>query len=250
MADRLVVDGSGWHGTGLAQLRRMAGGGGPLPARDLRLRHGPPVALARGDRRDLRHPGLPAVPPPPPPDRGDVRRARRVRGRDDEHRQAALPRGLARVAARDAGHEAARGDDRRRGRRRRPTGAGSRAPREPERRPRRDAPPRPDATSRSSSGPVLSEMPSGHDAPGRAPRRLARLGAPGRRHRRAGGRPRPRLAGRRPRPRARVQRSAPDRRRPPGRGDRGRRARSGRGRDARSLAARARRRGGERRSRR
>jgi glucose-6-phosphate dehydrogenase assembly protein OpcA len=31
MADRLIVDGSGWHGTGLPQLRRMAGVGGRLP---------------------------------------------------------------------------------------------------------------------------------------------------------------------------------------------------------------------------
>jgi glucose-6-phosphate dehydrogenase assembly protein OpcA len=31
MADRLIVDGSGWHGTGVPQLRRMAGVGGRLP---------------------------------------------------------------------------------------------------------------------------------------------------------------------------------------------------------------------------
>ena len=67
-----------------------AGGAPGAPAdRDLRLRARPPVALARGDRLDLRHPRLPAVSPPPPPDQRDVRRPRRGRRRDDERRQAA-----------------------------------------------------------------------------------------------------------------------------------------------------------------
>ena len=65
-----------------------------------RLRAGPPVALARGDRLDLRRPGLPAVPALAPPDRRDLRDARRDRrARVDQPGQAGLPRRLARVAA-------------------------------------------------------------------------------------------------------------------------------------------------------
>ena len=97
---------------GPADRRRPAGG--------LRLRPRPPVALARGDRVDVRPARLPALPALDPPDRRHLRDPRRARpARDDEHGQAALPRRLARVAARDDRQQAARADRRpgRRGRR-------------------------------------------------------------------------------------------------------------------------------------
>ena len=53
------------HGSGPAQSNGL--GGRAIPDRDLRLCAPPAVALAGGDRRDLRHSRFPALPPPPPP---------------------------------------------------------------------------------------------------------------------------------------------------------------------------------------
>ena len=78
-ADRLIVDGSTWSGDGLG---RPAGAGrrpGDDKAGDQRLRPRAPVALAGGDRLDLRRPGVPAVPALAAPDRDHLRDARRVR---------------------------------------------------------------------------------------------------------------------------------------------------------------------------
>ena len=61
-ADRLVVDGSTWSGDGLDPAARDGRSSRSRPARDQRLRPRPPVALAGGDRLDLRRSGLPAVP--------------------------------------------------------------------------------------------------------------------------------------------------------------------------------------------
>ena len=79
------------------------------PAVDPRLRARAAVALARGDRDRLRPPRLPAVPAQRPPDLGDLRDPRRDRrARDDQHRQAAVPRRVAGLAAGHAGRDAAR----------------------------------------------------------------------------------------------------------------------------------------------
>ncbi len=73
-----------------------------------RLRAHPSVALARGDRLDLRRPGLPALPALAPADRRHVRDPRRDRCAGlHEHRQAAVPRGLARLAPRAERRQAA-----------------------------------------------------------------------------------------------------------------------------------------------
>ena len=93
MADRLVVDGSSWHGTGLAQMRRMAdvpASAGPIAISDF--------AMVRQSRwREaiasiFDHPDfLPYL--------RHIRRITVTYGvrdetaaRDDEHRQAGLPR--------------------------------------------------------------------------------------------------------------------------------------------------------------
>ena len=85
--------------TGCASMAELVAGRPRLAVSDFAL--APPVALARGDRLDLRPAGLPAVPALAAPDRGHLRDPRRDRrGRVDEPRQAALPRRLAGVAAR------------------------------------------------------------------------------------------------------------------------------------------------------
>ena len=216
-------------GRGCARWPQLVGDD---PTRRQRLRAGPPVALARGHRLDLRRSGLPAVPALAAPDRGDLRDPRRDRrARVDQPGQAGLPRRLAGVAAAAcpsreplapvAGHG--------------PAPAGARAGR----RGQADDEPRAggDAVGRSRRGrgrrPAgrLADA-AGHDAAGRAPRRASRVGAAGRRHRRGRDRPRPRLAGRRRGAGAPLPGPAADRGGPAGRGDRDRPARSGRGRRA------------------
>ncbi len=221
-ADRLVVDGSAWRGDGLARLRELARVADDHPDGRLRLRPRPPVALARGDRLDLRHARVPALPALAAPGRGDLRDPRRERpARPRQPGQAALSRRLARLAAGPDGGQAARPGARHR--RHRP-GPGSS--------------PRPGrgyaATLRQGNAdiavvirPVLSSTAAGHDPAGRAALRAARLRAPGRRHRRGRIGRRPGLAGRRRDPRPAVQCRPPDRGRPAGRGDRGRRPRPG-----------------------
>ena len=171
-ADRLVVDGSTWSGDGLGRLRELADARRDDPPGDQRLRARPPVALAGGDRLDLRRPGLPALPALAAPDRGDLRDARRDRrARVDEPRQADLPRRLARVPPRACTSssrsppvgEPALGPRRRRrsAHRCRPTGSGA------------------GSAATLSDGraevavvvrPVVSPMPRGHDPARRAPR--------------------------------------------------------------------------------
>ena len=213
-----------WSGDGLDRLRELAGVG------DRRRLAISDFALVRQSRwREaiasiFDDPGVPAVPALAPPDRGHLRRpttrpARRV----DQPRQAALPRRLARLAARACtwssrsaavGGRAAR--DGRRGRGpapRRPLGRGPRGDAV-----RRD---RSEVARGRPAGPV--DDAAGHDPAGRAPGRAARLRAAGRRDRRGRDGPRPGLAGRRRGPRPAVPRAAPDRGRPAGRGHRGRR---------------------------
>ena len=105
VTDRLVVDGSAWAGDGLRRLHQLARLYDDYRAAlDPRLRARPPVALARGDRVRVRHAGHPPLPRVPAPDRRHVRDARRDRGAgNDERRQAAVPRGVARVATRACG---------------------------------------------------------------------------------------------------------------------------------------------------
>ena len=107
-ADRLIVDGSSWSGDGLGRLREMAQLVETTRSRGQRLRAAPPVALAGGDRLDLRRSGLPAVPSLAAPDRGhllDPRRDRRHRL--DQPGQAGLPRRLAGLAPPAVGPQAA-----------------------------------------------------------------------------------------------------------------------------------------------
>ena len=61
MADRVIVDGAGWSGDGLAGLVAMASLPEPVRGRDRRLRAHSPGALARGDRLDVRPAGAAAV---------------------------------------------------------------------------------------------------------------------------------------------------------------------------------------------
>ena len=184
--------------TASAGCASMAEPAGHDAARHQRLRARPPVALARGDRLDLRRSGLPAVPALAAPDRGHLRHARRDRrARVDQPRQADLPRRLAGVATR-----------------------ASRVvkplPRSPVRRGLRSSAPGRRGRGKPAMGrglaatlsdgraevgvvvrPVVSHDAARHDAAGRAARRAARLRAAGRRDRRGRDRPRPRLAGRR-----------------------------------------------------
>ena len=202
-------------------------------ARRQRLRARPPVALAGGDRLDLRRPGVPAVPALAPPDRGDLRDARRDRDAPDRPTWSSRsttspgwPRGWACTSSSRWPRSPGRGPA--------PGRARGRAPPAPARPPGAACG---DAVGRRAEvavvvRPVASPMPAGHDAAGRAARRTPRLRAPGRRHRRGRDRPRPGLAGRRRGARAALQGAAPDRGGPAGRGDRGRAARPGRGRRA------------------
>ena len=192
--------------------RRDGGHRGHLAPRDQRLRAGPPVALARGDRLDLRRPGLPAVPAVAAPDRGDLRDARRDRrARIDQPRQAGLPRRLAGFAARAVGGPAAGGRDRGRGAARRCRAPGACRGRQADGRSR----PGRDAVGRPGRG--RGRRPAGRlddarrdDAAGRAARRATRVGAAGRRDRGGRDRPRPRLAGRRRGARPAFPGAAPD----------------------------------------
>ena len=61
LADRILVDGSGWSGDGLARLGDDDHAVRPSRHRDRRLRAPPPGALARGHRLDLRSARAPAV---------------------------------------------------------------------------------------------------------------------------------------------------------------------------------------------
>ncbi len=73
------------------------------PDRGLGLRADAPVALARGDRGDVRRAAVHALPALDPPDRGDLCDARRDRRPgDDQPREARLPRRLDRRPAGDA----------------------------------------------------------------------------------------------------------------------------------------------------
>ncbi len=72
-ADRLVVDGSTLERRRPGQAARDGGAPRIDAARHQRLRPGPPVALAGGDRLDLRRSRLPAVPPLAPADRRHLR---------------------------------------------------------------------------------------------------------------------------------------------------------------------------------
>ena len=102
-ADRLVVDGSTWNGDGLDRLRELADLVDVEPPRRQRFRARPPISLARGDRLDLRRPGIPAVPPFAAAYRGHVRHARRHRhARLHEPGQAGVPRGVACLPTRPA----------------------------------------------------------------------------------------------------------------------------------------------------
>ncbi len=141
--------------------RTRGPGGDRTPGRQ-RLRARPPVALARGDRLDLRRSGVPAVPPLPAADRGHLRHARRDgRGRVHQPGQAGLPRRLARLAIGPPRRQATRVDHRPgevpRGRARSARPEPSRQPGAARRRSCRTVVPR----CRSSSRPVLSPTPAG-----------------------------------------------------------------------------------------
>ena len=191
--------------------------------RDQRLRARPPVALARGDRLDLRRPGLPALPALAAADRGHLRDPRRDRrARLDEPGQAGLPRRLARLAARACPWSS-----------RSPRSSGTAALAAASRPVARSAAAKPvigrglAATLSDGRGGGRRRRPAdrlddaaGDDAAGRAAGRAPRLRAAGRRDRRGRDRPRPRLAGRRRGARPALPRPAADRGRPAGRGDR------------------------------
>ena len=103
--DRLVIDGSVLVGRRAPAAVPAGRAVRRVPAAvDPRLRARPPVALAGGDRVGLRPAGLHAVPRLDPPDRGDLRDPRRDRRPGhDQRRQAAVPRRVARLAARACG---------------------------------------------------------------------------------------------------------------------------------------------------
>ena len=233
-ADRLIVDASTWSGDGLTRLQELAAPGRHDPAGRQRLRARPPVALAGGDRLDLRRPGLPAVPALAAADRGHLLDPRRDgRAGLDQHGQADLPRRLAGLAAagcrvhkplapvagpRPGAGAAARG------------AVGSTEP-AMGRGVGGDAVGRPGGGRGGRPAGRLAD-PAGHDPAGRTARRATRLGAAGRRDGRGRDRPCPGLAGRRRGDGAPLPRAAADRCRPAGRVDRGRAARPGRGRGA------------------
>ncbi len=185
-----------------------------------RLRHGPPVSLARGDRVDLRRPGLPAVPPLAAAHRGHVRDTRRVRRPWlDQPRQARVPRRVAGVAPRVQRRQAAGACHRRRSRAGvegavwvgHTPGRESRDGGDAVRRPRRGG-------HRDPSG-RLADAVWDHPAY-RAAVRSAGVRAAGGRHGRSRDRPRPGVAGRRRVPGAALPRRPARRRRSPRRSDR------------------------------
>ena len=139
------------------------------------------------------------------PTRLTTRRARRV----DQHRQAAVPRRVAGVAARDPGRSrwrrSSRGGARRRAARLRP---GEKPPlhRGLAGRLARVGPAEVAVVIR----PLASPMPAGHDAARGDPRRAAGIRAPRGRHRRGRERPRPHLARRHRDDGPHVQGAAPD----------------------------------------
>ena len=245
-ADRLVVDGSGWHGTGLPLLVKMAAAAEQFPIaisdfallRQSRwreaiaaifdipdflpyLRHIRRIAVTYAVRDEFGAETTNIVKP--------LYHAAWIGSRLGMH--VVKPLGATQVGGPRRCHGA-------------PEPA-----RQPERRPGRLPADGSNGRLRRHPPGALGDAVGDHD-PRRAARGMARVGAPGRRHRRAGSRPRPRLAGRRPRAGARLQRSPPDGHRPAGGGDRGRRTGSRGRRDAgarRRACARCRRRGRDRR---
>ncbi len=211
------------------QAARAGRAAGVVAPGHQRLRAGSPVALARGDRVDLRRSGLPALPALAAPHRGHLRNARRdLRARLGQPGQAALPRRLDRLAPRPVGCQAAAAG-RRRSRLRRLVGAGRARCRRPPRqrqaghgpRLRGDPLRRPGRRGRAGPPDRVGHA-VGNDPARGAAGRSPRIRAAGRRHRRGRDGPRPGLAGRRRGLGPQLPGSAPDRRRPAGRSDRGR----------------------------
>ncbi len=217
-ADRLVIDGASWHGDGLARLRELArvAAANRIAVFDF--------ALARQSRWREAIASTFDMPDFLP----YLRSLRRVAVTYSTHDESGQPGhanlikplyhvawlasrlGMVVVKPLQSGARPARtGPARSQAR----PGSGSR---------RNPSPGLFGCRGRGPAGPLPDR--ARHDPPSRAPVRTAWLGAAGRRDRRSRVRRRPGLAGRGRDPRPPVQRGPADRGRPPGRGDRGRRA--------------------------
>ena len=186
MADRLVVDGSGWHGNGLAQIAGWPTFERRRPSRSRTSRWSASRAGGRRSRRSSTSRTSCRTSATSGAITVTYASATRRRAGDDERRQAALPRGVARPRGWGCASSKPLAPIR---------GAGG-APR-PLETPRAGAglARRSDWTpSRGRDPPGLSEMPPGTTLRVELRADIARLRAPRRRHRRAGRGPRPGLA--------------------------------------------------------